>query len=83
MVLNREVPDEAKGFVNAIGAVKQTIGDKMAQVGQRSMTLLINLCRGSTPNISNSNLKGELFAYTDPILTALGDKIGDNLVKVR
>lgn len=30
MVMNREVSDEAKGFVNAVGAVRYTIGDKMA-----------------------------------------------------
>lgn len=28
-------------------------------------------------------MKGELFAYTDPILSALNDKLGDNLAKVR
>jgi hypothetical protein len=32
MVMEREVSDEAKGFVNAIGAVRFTLGDKMAQV---------------------------------------------------
>jgi hypothetical protein len=47
------------------------------------MTFLINLCKSSNPNISNSNLKGELFSYTEPTLQALSDKIGDNLVKVR
>ncbi len=35
------------------------------------------------PNITNSNLKGELFAYTDPLISALNDKLGDNLIKVR
>lgn len=30
MVMSGEVQDEAKGFVNAIGAVRYTIGDKMA-----------------------------------------------------
>ena len=69
--------------MNAVGAIRYTIGDKMAQVAQKSMNALINLCKGSTPNISNSNLKGELHAYTEPILSILSDKIGDNLVKVR
>ena len=32
MVMERKVPDEAKGFVNAVGAIRYTIGDKMAQV---------------------------------------------------
>jgi hypothetical protein len=36
-----------------------------------------------SPNISNSNQRGELHAYTEPILTILSDKIGDNLVKAR
>jgi|LauGreDrversion4_2_1035121.scaffolds.fasta_scaffold109820_3 hypothetical protein len=30
MLMGREVSDEAKGFVNAVGAVRYTIGDKMA-----------------------------------------------------
>jgi hypothetical protein len=29
-ILGREISDEAKGFVNAIGAIRYTIGDKMA-----------------------------------------------------
>ena len=29
-VLGREISDEAKGFVNAIGAIRYTIGDRMA-----------------------------------------------------
>jgi hypothetical protein len=30
MIQSRRVSDEAKGFVNAVGAVRFTIGDKMA-----------------------------------------------------
>ena len=48
------------------------------------MQVLIGVTRNiQRPNITNSNLKGELFAYTEPILSALNDKLGDNLIKVR
>lgn len=83
IILNEGMSDKAKAFVNGIGAVRYTIGDKMGQVAQRSMQLLMNLCRSCRPNISNQSLKGELHAYTEPILTSLNDKLGDNLAKVR
>ena len=54
----------------------------MAQVAQRSMQFLTNLCRNLRP-ILNGSLKGELQSYTDPILSALVEKLGDNLMKVR
>ena len=47
------------------------------------MNFLITICRMMAPNISNQALKGELFSYTRPILSAINDKLGDNLVKVR
>jgi hypothetical protein len=47
------------------------------------MNFLITVCNMMNPNISNSALKGELFSYTEPILNAISDKLGDNLVKVR
>lgn len=41
--------------------------------------MLSNLCK-NYPDISVSgNLKGELQFYTDPILSTLIDKLGDNL----
>jgi hypothetical protein len=75
--------DEAKAFVFGTGAIRHTIGDKMAQVSQRSMLFLINLCKSLSPPIQSPNLKGELNSYIEPIMTALSDKLGDNLVKVR
>ena len=83
MVLGQGASDEAKGFVNAIGCIRYTIGDKMAQVSQKAMQTLISICRQVNPKITNAALKGELFAYTEPIISALNDKLGDNLVKVR
>lgn len=48
------------------------------------MQVLISLTRSiPRPAIQNASLKGELFAYSEPILSALNDKLGDNLVKVR
>jgi len=32
MVMDRRIKDEGRAFVNSIGAVRFTIGDKMAQV---------------------------------------------------
>jgi hypothetical protein len=46
------------------------------------MQFLTNLCRNLRP-ILNPNLKGELQFYTEPILSALVEKLGDNLMKVR
>lgn len=84
MILRDGVGDEARAFVNGIGAIRYTINDKMAQVSQRAMQTLISLTRGiPRPQITNANLKGELYAYTDPIISTLNDKLGDNLVKVR
>lgn len=47
------------------------------------MQFLIGLCRSVRPNITNGNLKGELNSHSDAILSALNDKLGDNLIKVR
>jgi hypothetical protein len=46
------------------------------------MKLLKDLCNNLTPNL-NGVLKGELQSYTEPILSALIEKLGDNLMKVR
>ena len=83
MINSGRIQDEGRAFVNALGAIRYTIGDKMAQVAQKSMNFLITICSMMSPNISNSALKGELFSYTEPILSAINDKLGDNLVKVR
>jgi|LauGreDrversion4_2_1035121.scaffolds.fasta_scaffold85453_3 hypothetical protein len=48
------------------------------------MQFLVQLCRSiERPNITGSSLKGELNSYMEPILTALNDKLGDNIVKTR
>jgi len=47
------IQDEARAFVNSIGAIRYTIGDKMAQVAQKSMNFLITVCNMMNPNISN------------------------------
>lgn len=46
------------------------------------MTFLTNLCRNLKP-ILNPGLKGELQSYTEPIISSLVEKLGDNLMKVR
>jgi hypothetical protein len=48
------------------------------------MQFMVSLCRSlERPNVNSAALKGELAAYTEPILAALNDKLGDNLVKTR
>lgn len=40
------------------------------------------MCRNLKP-ILNGTLKGELQSYTEPIISSLVEKLGDNLMKVR
>jgi hypothetical protein len=46
------------------------------------MQLLTNICKSLNPVISGA-LKGELQSYTEPIVSSLIEKLGDNLMKVR
>jgi hypothetical protein len=46
------------------------------------MQFLTNLCRNLRP-VLNPSLKGELQSYTEPIISCLVDKLGDNLMKLR
>jgi len=70
-------------FVNAVGAVRFTIGDKMAGVSQRAMTFLSSICR-SLVNVSlDGSQRSQFSGYIDPILATLSEKIGDNLLKAR
>jgi len=46
------------------------------------MLFITNLCRNLKP-ILNPTLKGELQSYTEPIISSLVEKLGDNLMKVR
>ena len=47
---NQRKYNREDAFVNAVGAVRFTIGDKMAQVIQRSCLLLSNVCQ-AFPNV--------------------------------
>lgn len=42
----------------------------------------MTVCRNLRPSLNNQ-LKGELQSYTDHIISALVDKLGDNLQKLR
>jgi hypothetical protein len=44
--------------------------------------MCVSLCRNIRPNLT-SNQKGELQFYTEPIISACVDKLGDNLMKIR
>ena len=74
--------DEADAFVGGIGVVRNTIGDKISGVCQRSIQLLTNLCNGSNPSM-NPGQRKEVSNHTEFIVSALVEKLGDNLAKVR
>lgn len=80
---NQRKFNREEAFLNVVGAVKFTIGDKMAQVIQRSCLLLSNVCQGY-PNVGLDGGQRSTFnIYSDVILTTLTEKIGDNLQKIR
>ena len=74
-------PDEA--FVNAVGAVRFSIQDKMAGVNQKSMNFMTAVC-SAFPNVSlDGGQRSQFNGYTDVILAVLAEKLGDNLQKIR
>lgn len=73
--------DDAASLFQAIFAVvNYTIGDKISQVSQRSLSLLMNLLAKPTPKFSPRN---EMTTYIDNVLIVLLDKIGDNNARVK
>ena len=75
--------NEDEGFVSGVGAVKATVADKMAGVSPRSMLLMNTIC-GSFDNVNlDSNARSQFTSYSDPIITTLVEKLGDNLQKIR
>ena len=81
-ILHKRMYDEADAFVGGIGVVKNTIGDKISGVCQRSIQLLTNLCTQSNPSMDFGQRK-EVEKNTDAIVSTLVEKLGDNLAKVR
>lgn len=80
---NQRKYNREEAFVNAVGAVRFTIQDKMAQVIQRACQLLTNVCQGY-PNVGlDGSLRGAFAGYADVVLQTLTEKIGDNLQKIR
>lgn len=80
---NQRKYNREDAFVNAIGAVRFAIQDKMAQVIQRACLLLQSTCEGY-PNVGlDGALRSAFSSYADPILQTLTEKIGDNLQKIR
>ena len=74
--------DESEAFVGGIGVVRNTVGDKISGVCQRSLQLLTNLCNGSSPSLSHAQRK-DVSNHSEFIVAALVEKLGDNLAKVR
>lgn len=72
--------DDQSGLFQAIlGAINYTINDKISQVAQRAMSLLIAL----TSKPGKVSLRGEANNYMENILDALLDRIGDNNARVK
>lgn len=67
--------DAATLFQAIFSAVHFTIGDKIIQVSQRSISLLLNLLAKPTPKFQARN---EMISYIDNVLGVLLEKIGDN-----
>lgn len=70
---------EEDAFIGAIQAIRHTINDKMAGVGQRAMGLLGRLGESFASVRLDSSTKARFQADADIITQALVDKLGDNL----
>ena len=68
-------------YTAVLGAIRYTIGDKIAQVTLKAMGLLGLLLKNLSP--SRSSLRGEVAEYIQSCLASLLDKIGDNNARVR
>ena len=72
--------DSASLFQAIFSAINFTIGDKISQVSQRSISLLLNLLSKPTPKF---NAKNEMNSSIDNVLGVLLEKIGDNNARVK
>mmetsp|Transcript_26653 Transcript_26653/g.40657 ORF Transcript_26653/g.40657 Transcript_26653/m.40657 type:complete len:138 (-) Transcript_26653:312-725(-) len=72
---------KSEGFINAMGAVKFTIMDKMANVAFKSMQLLISACR-IYPKV-NADSDKQFTEYSTVIMAVLSNRIGESLQKMR
>jgi len=69
--------------VNAVGAVRYTVQDKMASVAHKSICFFIELLRDFQDVELDGRLKSELQAFKDPIVSQLVQLLGDNVIKMR
>lgn len=75
--------DREACFVNAVGAVRYTVQDKMASVAHKSICFFIELLRHFQDVELDGRLKSELQAFKDPIVSQLVQLLGDNVIKMR
>lgn len=68
-------------YTGTLGAIRHTLGDKVAQVSQKSMGLLGLLIRTIPPN--RGYIHGDASEYAQSIMILLLDKAGDNNARVR
>lgn len=83
LVCNSNKLPEEDAFIGSIQAIRHTINDKMAGVGQRAMDLLGRLGESYGRVSLDSSSKARFQADADIITQTLVDKLGDNLQKVR
>ena len=73
--------DDQSGLFQAVmGAINYTISDKIVQVSQRSISVLIALLSKPPGKIT---AKGDLPTYIENILVSLLEKIGDNNARMK
>ena len=72
--------DSSALFQAYFAAIHYTIGDKVFQVSQRAVSLLLNLLAKPTPKFSPKN---EMISFIDNVLGVLLEKVGDNNVRMK
>lgn len=77
-VIRAENPGDL--FQACFAAVNYTINDKIVQVSQRSLSLLLNLLSKPTPKFSP---RSELSAYIENVLSVLLEKVGENNARIK
>ncbi|CAG9321572.1 unnamed protein product [Blepharisma stoltei] len=73
--------DNSNIYSGVLGAVRYTVGDKVAQVSLKSMGLINTLLNSIAP--TRAVVRGDVPEHIQSILSSLLDKVGDNNARVR
>eukprot|EP00347_Sterkiella_histriomuscorum_P018511 403345233 len=74
--------EQERLFTSCFGVIMNTVSDKIAQVCQASLQMIIKVCKEVFPTVT-LNIKGELNRYVEKTCIWMLDKIGDNNSNVR